>query len=235
MPSETRTIDTGLTGPVNHAILDSVMGQLSDGKWENTPMMAKYWRNASIIEQGGKLLISIKDGWDSGFRGKDDAWVKAWFAGKIKEIVYDEFGGEKWSRTDTRECGYLDRPGQKVTVSDAYKAYEILKGRNIKNRYAADPAPAPAAPTAESVVRRLIGEAAPAKRGRKAIVTAAAVNRSTGEQIAKPRDEEIDLITNQIFKGCKTWMDVKEAYESFWNDLNPNSNEMVLVHGVKML
>jgi len=138
----TRRIDTGLTGPVNGAILSSVMGQLSDGKWENTPQMSKYWRNADIVDEGGRLFIDVNDGWDSGFRGKDEKWIKTWFAGKIKEIVYDEMGGVQWNRSDNSEVSYLSRSGQPVTVSNAYQAYEILKGRNLRNRYAAPVAPA---------------------------------------------------------------------------------------------
>lgn len=244
---ETRRIDTGLTGPINHAILDSVMGQLSDGKWENTPAMAKYWRNAKIAEQDGKIVILINDhAWDSGFRGKDDAWIKAWFAGKIKEIVYDEFQGQRWDRKNTSPTDYLSRnygtnPAV-VTVSDAYKAYEILKGRKIGNKYgeptaAAAPQGAPAQTpplnptvqaTPESLVNHLI------EAGRKAIVTAQAFNRATGEPNGVARDEEVDLDSNQLFKHCKSWLDVKKAYESFWNDLNPDSEDVVMVSNVKM-
>ena len=148
MPNPTRTIDTGLTGPVNHAILDSVFGH---------PSMSKYWKNASLKEQDGKLVIDIKDSWDSGFRGKDDTWIKNWFAGKIKEIVYDEMGGKQWDRNDKTTVSYLSRDyGTNpaiVTVSDAYKAYEILKGRNTKKRYA-EPAAAPQ--EAEVIVNKLL-------------------------------------------------------------------------------
>lgn len=158
MPDAARTIDTGLTGPVNKEILDSVIGQLSDGKWENSPMMAKYWRNASIEDQDGRIVIIVKDGWDSGFRGKDETSIKAWFAGKIKEIVYDEMDGKRWDRKDTTVLDYIGGHGAQVTVSDAYKAYEILKGRSLKNKYAT---PEPAAPTTpepqrESTARRIV-------------------------------------------------------------------------------
>lgn len=167
MPSEARVIDSGLTGPINHDILDSVIGQLSDGKWENSPVMVKFWKNAKIEERDGKIVIIVKDGWDSGFRGKDDAWVKSWFAGKIKDIAYDEYDGAKWDRKDSRELGYLSRRDEyPVKVSDAYKAYEILKGRKVDGKYAepapaAPKAPAPAAPapaTPRQAVDRLLDE-----------------------------------------------------------------------------
>jgi hypothetical protein len=135
-----RTVDTGLTGPVNYEILSSVLGQLSDGKWENVPSMAKYWRNATLREENGKIFVVVNDiDWKSpsgsGFRGKDDAWIKNFFAGKIKELVYDEKGGERWDRKDTTTLDYLGSSATPVTVSNAYKAYEILKGRSLKNKY----------------------------------------------------------------------------------------------------
>jgi hypothetical protein len=138
--NDLRVINTGLTGPVNKDILDSVMGQLSDGKWENTPAMVKYWRNTRIDERDGKIVILVSDNYNSGFRGKDETWIRSWFAGKIKDIVYEEMGevgGFRWNRKDTTELDYLSRgSGSKpITVSNAYQAYEILKGRNLKNRY----------------------------------------------------------------------------------------------------
>ena len=166
----TRVINTGLTGPVNKDILDSVMGQLSDGKWENTPSMVKYWRNASIKDQDGNLVIIVKDSWDSGFRGKDETWIRNFFAGKIKEVVYDEMDGKQWSRQDNTPLDYLSHGNAAVTVSNAYQAYEILKGRNLKNKYApaaakpqGDPATPPAPnptvqATPESLVSKLLSD-----------------------------------------------------------------------------
>lgn len=127
----TRQIDTGLSGPVPSAILNSVLGQLSDGKWENTPGMEKYWKYVDIAESGGQLVIVVDDSRRSGFSGRDDTWVKNFFADKIKNLVYDELGlgsGKSWSRQDTTKLDYLGH-GDTVTVSDAYQAYNILKGR----------------------------------------------------------------------------------------------------------
>jgi hypothetical protein len=163
MPPSSRVIDTGLTGPVNKEVLDSVMGQLSDGKWENTPSMAKYWRNAHIEMQGDKVVVSVKDGYDSGFSGKDDVWIRNFFAGKIKEIVYDEMNGKQWDRQDNTVLDYMGGHGEngnKVTVSNAYQAYEILKGRKLKNKYAppVDPAAKPAPVTPAQAVNQLLDE-----------------------------------------------------------------------------
>ncbi len=64
-------------------------------------------------------------------------------------------------------------------------------------------------------------------------VTAVAMNRVTRERICDPREEEIDD-GNELFIHCKTAMEVEEAYESFWNDMNPHSKEIVKVLNVEM-
>ena len=71
-----RTITTGLSGKVNSDILHSVIGQLSDGIWENSPGMEKYWKHADIEERDGQLCIAVSDDWRSGFRGKTGEQIK---------------------------------------------------------------------------------------------------------------------------------------------------------------
>lgn len=85
---------------------------------------------------------------------------------------------------------------------------------------------------AQRLVSKLLGEVAPS--GRKAVVTAQSFNRETSEPNGVARDEAVDLDNNRLFKDCKTWLDVKRAYEAFWNDLNPNSEDVVFVSQVKM-
>lgn len=55
--------------------------------------------------------------------------------------------------------------------------------------------------------------------------------RHTGKPIAVARTERVDT-SNSLFASCRTIMDVKEAYEAFWNLLNPNSPQVVFVHGI---
>lgn len=83
------------------------------------------------------------------------------------------------------------------------------------------------------LVNQLI-EGKPEKSRVLAVVTAQAFDRKTGRPVGAARDEVINLATNRLFKGCETWVDVKKAYEAFWNDLNPLSEEMVIVSAVKM-
>lgn len=66
----------------------------------------------------------------------------------------------------------------------------------------------------------------------KCIVTAHALNRKTKKVISEPRAEKIYL-GNPLFTHASTAEEVTEAYESFWNDLNPTSKEIVKVLSVE--
>ena len=66
-------------------------------------------------------------------------------------------------------------------------------------------------------------------------VTGRAINRTTREPAGKIRTEIINTSTNKLFKKAKSPRDVEKRYESFWNDLNPRSKEIVKVIGVKKI
>lgn len=119
--------------------LDPVMGQLSDGIWENSPKMEAYWLCNSLTDDG----IEMED-YTTSFSGRKTYWnplykksdeeVRSWFADKLKAVVKKWLGdydsrGEGWNRLNTAEVDYL-RNGQ--TVAGAYKAYDSLKGRPSK-------------------------------------------------------------------------------------------------------
>ena len=141
-----RQIHTGLYTQTAQDCLDSVIGQLSDGIWENASSMAKYWEFVTIVRaDDGEVLINVsKDMHDqythreNGFYYKSDFDVMNFFADKIKQIVKEEFKDslEKkllWDRQCKREVTYLSRMGKqhpKIVVRDAYLAYETLKGRS---------------------------------------------------------------------------------------------------------
>ena len=140
MAEDTRIIKTGLFGKKNKDILDSVIGQWSDGIWENTPQMAKYWEFANVDMPNGEVVLKIDtrnhNGHHyNGFAGLDDAKVKEIFGRYVKAIVKTELddGLEgNWKRDCTSECDYLTRDdNEPITVKDAYYAYEVLKGRNV--------------------------------------------------------------------------------------------------------
>jgi hypothetical protein len=63
-------------------------------------------------------------------------------------------------------------------------------------------------------------------------VKAQAFDRETGKAVGDSRVEEINLEENEIFKGCKTILEIKKAYEAFWNELNTRSREIVFVQEI---
>jgi hypothetical protein len=64
-------------------------------------------------------------------------------------------------------------------------------------------------------------------------VLAAAFNRKTGKPSGSPREESLDL-SDSLWKGVKTVSQFAKNYMSFWNDLNPDSEEIVLVQSIRI-
>ena len=64
-------------------------------------------------------------------------------------------------------------------------------------------------------------------------VTGVALDRQTRKRVGKSRTEVIDSGTNPLFIGLDTPLAVEQKYESFWNDLNPHSREVVKVIDVR--
>lgn len=114
------------------AILSSVIGQMSDGIWENTRSMEKYWKSLDYgTDASGRIYL--EDNWGVCADPVD------FFANKIKQIIKIEIddGGNKglmWDRSCSVSPYYMHG---NVTVGDCYELYELLKGRNTsKYRYA---------------------------------------------------------------------------------------------------
>ena len=139
-------VPTGLKGEKAMEILDSIIGQMSDGMWENSPTMEHYWRFINV-EKTGRELVFVVDGtdgeWEAGSRpgnhhfienyfitklgGKEDA-IKQFMAKKLKAVAKKEIEVEDdpigWDRDNEMESGYLAG-----TISDVYFVYETLLGR----------------------------------------------------------------------------------------------------------
>lgn len=62
-------------------------------------------------------------------------------------------------------------------------------------------------------------------------VNASSFNRETGMRMCVARIEVVDN-HNALFARCDSIVDVKTAYERFWNDLNPKSANVVFVSEV---
>lgn len=137
----------------NYEILDSVLGQMSDGIWENSPSMNKYWQFSMIKKSAdNKIVIAISEipqlrysyynngkytCLKNGFASMTDEKVKNFFANKIKQIIKIEESNLKefynntskdlsWRKDNQQKCGYMGYK-ETITVADAYAAYKNLK------------------------------------------------------------------------------------------------------------
>ena len=129
------TIYTGLNDEYAKDIINGVVGQLSDGIWENSPGMDKYWRHMTVDTKGNEITVSFDtNSYNSGFRGKTEEQLRKWLANKIKQIVKEE--GLDWNRDNEEVCDYLNYYSD-CTVQDAYRVYDKILGR--KERIAARP------------------------------------------------------------------------------------------------
>lgn len=142
-----------LGNEVRAEVIDSVLGQLSDGIWENSGGMDKYWKFADVY--GANLEISEEpfddeQGWgrhgstirrvSNGFYGKSEKQIKDWFANKAKQVVKiwaEDYGKDPkvvWDRSNSGDV--VDYMGghavPKITVADVYECYDFLKGRSGK-------------------------------------------------------------------------------------------------------
>jgi len=142
------------TDPDTYSVIGSVLGQLSDGIWENSNRMDKYWLFADIFinPQGWvELRISknLQGGWSdwrvrNGFYGLSWDKIVKFFRNKIKQVVRIEFEDKKtpldWSIDNKTGLGYMydhvnEFPNQKViTVSDAYKVWTLIKNYSEKDK-----------------------------------------------------------------------------------------------------
>ena len=149
--NKTRIIHTGLYGEHAYEVFDSVHGQLSDGKWENSPGYDKYWLNFKVeTADDGEVVFKVNaegstmwgQRWLSNpFYNMPEADFKKWIARKIKAVVNDEredrMGFGSWDRRNTdHHTAYLGKYDSALrdivtTVADVYCTYEALLGREI--------------------------------------------------------------------------------------------------------
>lgn len=106
-----RRIPTGLQGIKANEVLNSVIGQMSDGMWENTPYYNKFWMfcnidkdNSIIVQDRGQFR------WDrfycSGFREMDEQQVRDFFAKRIKAILH-QFKKDYGIDDEEQKCEYM--------------------------------------------------------------------------------------------------------------------------------
>ena len=112
------------------SILNSIIGQLSDGIWENTSACDKYWRSLDVTtsEDG---YIQIID------RHSVCSNPIDYMANKIKQIIKIEIEDGitqlHWDRHCSANPSYLGYSNA-ITVGECYKLYEMLKGRDVSKK-----------------------------------------------------------------------------------------------------
>ena len=146
--SEARTISTGLKGKMAYNILSNVIGQLSDGIWENSRAMCHYWPYANIsMNEDDSVDIVIDERWANArsgycnkFKGMSPADIKDWFAKKAKAVVNNEAKdcpnrNLKFNKKNNEVLDYmydhlnLDGNRDQIKVSDVYEVYKALRSK----------------------------------------------------------------------------------------------------------
>lgn len=122
---------------------------MSDGIWENSRQMEKFWRGMTFSqdEKGNvemRHAYSYNDPIDrwvkgqvlripnykySGYNGMSEKQVREFFAKKIKQIYNQErkyYSLGKWSADNRSEMRFMH---DGVSVADAYSLYKRLMGK----------------------------------------------------------------------------------------------------------
>lgn len=147
MPIENpRIINTPFYSNKAKEVLSSVLGQMSDGIWENSGRMNKYWRFAEIkVAPNNRVYIEIenvsgKSNYDhrwteNGFSRMTDEEVLQFFANKVKYIMQLELKDDNitdgWKRDNTEFMSSYLNYHEDISVAEVYCIYDILKGRML--------------------------------------------------------------------------------------------------------
>ena len=129
---ETILIPTGLYGKDDLAIFDSLSGQLSDGMWENSSRMTKFWHYMDfVLDENDQVMIRVPRNyqWYFGWEASPQ-WFKTWIANHLKQLVkeYIKYNDGEWSRDcTTRFEGWFHKPTPEI--KDVYRVYDKLLGR----------------------------------------------------------------------------------------------------------
>lgn len=133
----TRKINLGISTKDKKAnkyldILESIVGQLSDGIWENSPVR-NYWENINYEQKDNQIYFTTNPyNYSNPFNRKNDIQIKEYLANKMKQIakieMQDYSSKGKWARNNESILDYLGYD-EKVSVADVYELYDMLKGR----------------------------------------------------------------------------------------------------------
>ena len=133
-------IPTGLYGKDDLNILNSLIGQLSDGMWENSSRMEKYWKYMDFKEgPDGEIFIRVPTDYRWTFNLESSQDLRNWIAKHLKAVVKAFIKDNpnidaEWKRDCLTPVDYLDD----YPVQDIYRIYDKLlqrKDRIEKDAY----------------------------------------------------------------------------------------------------
>lgn len=135
-----RVIETFGDPKLNHAIVSSIIGQISDGIWENSPNMEGYWVNAAAGDNG-EIIVNAK-GYDyvnrrsNPYSEMSDVDIRKYFANKAKYIAQLDMHDhninpyENWNENNSEESNYMSSYGEldhDPTFAEIYRFYKDNK------------------------------------------------------------------------------------------------------------
>ena len=133
-------------------MIDSVIGQLSDGIWENCNLNG-YWVYAYGSSDGTDIIIDekyrdwendYKSGYKNPYYNMSDSDILRYYAKKIKQIALDEMEDNstsekpfvkkgKFKPDDSYKLVYLSAD-ECITLMDAYELYELLMSKSKEDK-----------------------------------------------------------------------------------------------------
>ena len=137
-----RVVKTNLKGEDQYEILSSVLGQCSDGIWENNAYMEPYWQFCNVVLNPDTDQVEIavsstkqqlswyKRSWiKNPYTEMTNQEIRNWFARKIKTIINIEAKDNNmvlsFSKKNEYKMLYLGTYNN--TVSEAVEVYNTLR------------------------------------------------------------------------------------------------------------
>ena len=141
-------VHTDLTSSKCFEVLNSTLGKMSDGIWENSTFNEGYWPFAEVEMIDGEIWIVISNErskqigrntwrpnrfWDK-YQFNEDK-IRNFFANKVKAVVKTEMAdnpdrGLKFSDKCNVKLEYMggyEHDAEPITAADAYAVYKALK------------------------------------------------------------------------------------------------------------
>ena len=146
MMNNSLIINTNLTDDISEDILSGIIAQLSDGMWEDSPIMRHYWDFVEIKNIDNNICIVV----DSNSGKYEDnkifknyfytqlrlnpQTIAKWFATKIKQIVKSDAkqypsSNIVFSNKCEQDLHFLStykKPHRSIKANEAYRVYQAL-------------------------------------------------------------------------------------------------------------